>query len=300
VLATCLGRVTTASGITVRTPRLGRVGFRVLVLGFSAFFVAPRPLDAQSLDLSRVLREVGAYVETYLTRVQSIVGTEKVIIQPVARDWTPDGMPRTLLYDLRLDWSPGSAAAVKRDLVAVNGRIPKPSDQPKCTDNAALTPEALELLLPVNQREFVFTDAGTARVDGRVARVLAFQTRHHSPPSATWKDGCGIFDPGAVRGRIWVGVESAEVYRLESGLPGLREVRVPRDQPWAERARNITFERLDTSISYRPFRFADPEEVILLPATIESLNVVRNATSLRVRHEYTGYRRFVTGGRIVN
>jgi hypothetical protein len=297
VHATFVGRVTTAAGI--RPPRLLTVGIWVLVLGLSAFFVAPRSLDAQSPDLTGVLHDVGVYVEGYLTRVQSIVGTEKVVIQPVTRDWTTDGTPRTLIYELRLDWSPGAAAAVKRDLMTVNGRVARPSDQPKCTDNAALTPEALELLLPENQHEFVFTDAGTSRIDGRAARVLAFQTREQRPPRATWKDSCGTFDPGGVRGRVWVGVGSAEVYRIESGLMGLREVRVPNDQPWAESARNITFERLDTSIRYRPFQFADPDEVILLPATVESLSLVRNATSLRVRHEYSGYRRFVTGSRIV-
>jgi hypothetical protein len=96
-----------------------------------------------------------------------------------------------------------------------------------------------------------------------------------------------------------VDVTSAEVRRIDSGLVGQIELRVPRDQPWSDGARNLTFERMDTSIRYHPVRFDDPDETHLLPATIDSLAVIRNATSLRVRHQYTNYRRFVTGGRIV-
>jgi hypothetical protein len=264
-----------------------------------AQFVLPSPVHAQSTNLSDLLRDVGAYVEGYLERAQSIVGTEKVVVQPIARDWRVDGNPRTLVYELRLDWAPGSAAEVKRELLTVNGRPPRARSEPICLDTAAITPEALEPFLPEKQNEFVFSDAGRTVVDGQPARVLAFTSREQHPPRATWDLGCGSFDAGAVRGKIWVGATSGEVYRLDSGLTGLREVRVPREQPWADGARNVTFERADTSIRYRPFRFSDPDEVILLPATIESLSLVRNATSLRVRHEYAGYRRFVTGGRIL-
>jgi len=270
-----------------------------IVLGLTAALAAPGSADAQSLNLSGVLRDVGVYVERYLSRVQSIVGVEKVTVQPVARDLSSSGFARTLLYELRLDWTPGVPATVVRELVKVNGRVPGPHDEPMCLDTAAITPEPLEFLLPENLERFEFTDSGRATVDGRRVRVLSYRTRTAEPAQATWKDGCGSFEPGRTRGRVWVDAVSAEVRRIESGLIGQVDVRVPREQPWSAGSRDVTFERVDTSIQYRAVHFESPDETVLMPATIESLTMVRNAASYRVRHEYSNYRRFETGARIV-
>jgi hypothetical protein len=273
---------------------------RCVFLPFALVFAAGiRPAAAQSKPLIEVLHDVGQYVSSYLTRVQSVVGTERVVVQPIARDWTSEGRPRTLVFELRLDWTPGAEAAVRRDLVRVNGRAPRPRDEPLCMDSAAITPEPLEFLLPDNQEKVVFTDAGFSSMDGRRVRVLGYRSRAIQPVKATWKEGCGSVDPGREIGRLWVDAETAEVRRVDSGFSGLIELRVPRDQPWPSERRDLTFERSETSIRYRPVRFDDPQETLLLPAAVDSITIIRNAVSLRVRHEYSGYRRFVTGGRVV-
>ena len=50
----------------------------------------------------------------------------------------------------------------------------------------------------------------------------------------------------------------------------------------------------------KPVAFRDPEEVMLLPESIESLTVVRSGLqSTRRTETFSDYRRFLTDGRVV-
>jgi hypothetical protein len=88
---------------------------------------------------------------------------------------------------------------------------------------------------------------------------------------------------------------------MDESLTGMVDIPVPIEQQRKGGAAYMTVERADTSIRYRPVTFSDPDETLLLPALVESLVVVRNSGSprLRITQSYTNYRRFVTGGRIV-
>jgi hypothetical protein len=104
-----------------------------------------------------------------------------------------------------------------------------------------------------------------------------------------------------MRGRIWVDAETYQVLRLERHLAGLGEVRASFAQ---QRKHNLpssmTMERYDTAIRYRPIAFTDPDEAMLLPESIETVVIWRSGMeSTRRRQEYSGYRRFLTAGRIV-
>ena len=63
----------------------------------------------------------------------------------------------------------------------------------------------------------------------------------------------------------------------------------------------VVFERLDSSIVFGPITFVEPDEILTLPISVDSLTVVRNAGTPRVRktQRFSNYRRFITGGRIV-
>jgi hypothetical protein len=63
----------------------------------------------------------------------------------------------------------------------------------------------------------------------------------------------------------------------------------------------MTVERADSTIRYRRVRFDDPGETVMLPASIETLTIVRNAGTPRFRttQVFSDYRRFMTGGRVV-
>ena len=64
---------------------------------------------------------------------------------------------------------------------------------------------------------------------------------------------------------------------------------------------HMTIERADSTIRYRSVSFTDPDEILLLPGSIETTTVVRNSGSPRTRitQTFTNYRRFVTGSRLV-
>lgn len=290
--ASAVWRVTNALGVTF--------------LGTVIILAAPRPADAQALNLSEALRGVGEYVERYFSRVQNIVGVETVTVQPLAHDFSSEGRARMLVYELRLDWSSGTAGdivpTVTRELVRVDGRVPRPKDEPQCLDPREATPEPLEFLLPGRQERFVFTTAGTSVIGGRRAQMIDYRGRAPEPVDVTWKENCATVDlPGRMRGRVWVDAQDATVLRLDEFMIGQVDLRVPAEQQRRGGARSMTLERADTTIRYRPVRFDDPEETIFLPESIEALTVIRDAgvPRLRVRHRFSNYRRFVTGGRIV-
>jgi hypothetical protein len=51
---------------------------------------------------------------------------------------------------------------------------------------------------------------------------------------------------------------------------------------------------------YKAVAFRDPDEVMLLPESIESVTVVRGGLqSTRRTETFSGYRRFLTAGRVV-
>ncbi len=66
---------------------------------------------------------------------------------------------------------------------------------------------------------------------------------------------------------------------------------------WAE----LTLERADTKVRSRRMRFQRPDEDVFLPERIETLTAFQNGLNprLRMTYRYSTYRRFVTGGRIV-
>jgi hypothetical protein len=59
-------------------------------------------------------------------------------------------------------------------------------------------------------------------------------------------------------------------------------------------------ERYDLSMRYKIIPFAEPQEALLLPQSVNSTMVVRGGlASMRQSQTFSDYRRFLTGGRIV-
>src|SRR5947207_3206504 len=95
-----------------------------------------------AVDVEAVLSNVGERVRQYFQRAQSLVATETVQLQPIGSDLTSsvrsNVLHRRLVYELRVAWdppsSPGDApeANVMRRLVKVDGRTPRPKDEPAC------------------------------------------------------------------------------------------------------------------------------------------------------------------------
>ena len=59
-------------------------------------------------------------------------------------------------------------------------------------------------------------------------------------------------------------------------------------------------DRDDQTLRYKAVSFRDPDEVMLVPESIESLTTLRGGLqSARRTQTFSNYRRFLTGGRIV-
>jgi len=264
---------------------------------------------AQDIRADQTVTRLGEYVARYYERAQSLMADEAVAVQPLDRDLSALGFPRRLLYELRLEWNPfaigdESPATITRQLVAVNGKPPRPGDEPKCLDPKGVSPEPLAFLLPDRRHEFTFKSGGLSRVDGRAALLVEYRSLKTDPPTAEGDKDCISFNiPGRSRGRVWADPETAEIVRFDEQLTGIVDIRSP-----AAQLRKVgsplywTIERADTSIVYRRVAFQDPEETLVLPSRVEAVTVIRGEGSvqrMRITQTLTNYRRFITGSRIV-
>ena len=105
----------------------------------------------------------------------------------------------------------------------------------------------------------------------------------------------------ASRGRVWVDAESHDVLRVERGLGGPVDVKVPTlIQRRYHIDNRVVIVRDDVTIRYKTIAFTDPFEVLLLPASVDTLTVIRGGLqSTRRTQMFSDYRRFVTSGKVL-
>ena len=276
--------------------------------------VRPAALAQDRSAIDQLVVRVGQRVAEFYRRAQTVMCVERSTVQPVSRDWGSDGMARTVESDLRVEMSPSDTdrpvePAVIRVVRSVNGRAPNPKDATSrfgCTDPNPLSPEPLAFLLPAHRDEYRFTSIRQGKEGNRPAVVLAFQTANRRSRLELIEDEHGhddCFDwKGTVSrsGRIWLDAETDDVMKVETRIDGPIDIQVPSAlqrrhglSPW------ITLERDDLTLRYRNVRFTEPDDVLLLPDTIDALTILRSdLQSIRRRDVLTDYRRFLTSGRI--
>jgi hypothetical protein len=277
------------------------------IVAWTVLSLAAQPPDA-SANLPARLAHIGERVEQFYARARTVTSKETVHLQPLEPDFRSMAPLRQLVYELRVAWDPPANGepprepSVLRQLLTVNGRPPRPKDEPQCMDPKAVSPEALSMLLPHNRRDYEFKPAGSTRLDGRMAAMIDFRSLSREPPEIVWRGTCvSVSLPGKTRGRLWIDEETDDVLRLDEHLIGLFEFPVPREQSRGTGVLSMVIERADSSIRYRAVKFDDPDETLMLPRSIETTTVWRNAGVNRVRttQQFSDYRRFVTDGRIV-
>jgi hypothetical protein len=265
-------------------------------------------------DIETLMRLVGERVAEYHRRAQSVMCVEQATVQPIQSNLTPDGFSRTVESDLRVeveaDGDTPPAARVIREIRRINGRAPRERDKKDragCTDPNPLSPEPLAFLLPAHRDEYRFMSLRNGQEKGRAALIIEFLSTSRTSRPELVEDERGhddCFDwspPVATRGRVWVDAITHDVLRVDRRMEGPVDVRVPSQlqrrhnlPPW------VVIERDDQTMRYKPVAFADPEEVLLLPESVESLIVVRSGLqSTRRTETFRGYRRFLTEGRVV-
>jgi hypothetical protein len=287
-----------------------RPGALALALALAAMTAAgaqPQP------NVEELLVRVGERVAEFYKRAKNVICIETSTVQSVDfRNW-PEGFVRTVESELHFEADSGQTpgeVAIVRKVRKVNGRAPREKDNKDragCTDPSPLSPEPLAFLVPAHRSEYQFRMAGMTKDRNRTALMIDFASvdRRSNPEliaDPSGHDDC--FDWSghiASRGRVWVDAMNYDVLRVERGLGGPVDVKVPaliqRRHPldsW------VVIVRDDVTIRYKTVAFSDPDEVLLLPESIESLTVVRGGLeSTRRNQTFSDYKRFVTGGRVL-
>lgn len=263
-------------------------------------------------NVDELLMRVGERVAEFYKRATSVICIETSTVQPIDSSHSPQGFARTVESELRVELERGEIgeATVVRKIRKVNGRPPSERDQKDrsgCTDPNPLSSEPLEFLVPPHRSEYHFKIAGMTKEKNRTALLIEFLSANRRSNPELIEDPGGhedCFDWSghiASKGRIWVDADNYDVLRVERGLGGPVDVKVPaliqrryRMDPWA------VIVREDTAIRYKAVAFSDPDEVLLLPESIHSLIMVRGGLqSTRRWQTFSDYRRFVTEGKVI-
>jgi len=284
---------------------------RVMLAAGAACMLAVSIAAAQQPggDVDSTVHRIGLRVEEYYSHAQSIVARETVRIERQRSDMVTEGHVRRLVYDLRVDWDPIGAdgvqpeAKIVRQLVSVDGRPPKKGDEDACMDPEPVSPEPMMMLLPSKREEYVFTLGNPARTDGRRALTVNYKSRARGKAEIKWKEHCvSVSLPGWSRGRIWIDPATHDVLRLDEELTGMFEFPVPRDQQdIAGGPTTLAVERSDSSIRYQAVTFREPDEILMLPRSVETTSLWRNAPLPRVRvtQSFTDYKRFIGDSHLI-
>ena len=283
----------------------------VLLMGLGVSASAQR---AVHIDLEGVLERAAARVVDYFARAQSIVCLEKVALQRLSLGFSSDGPARFVESELRLSWEPSKEnptpkeARTLRQVLRVNGHPPRKKDWNNCTtpEQEDSEEQPLSMLLPESRAELSFEYEGRDVVDGRDAVVIEFREKKGRPTVDVSlvedKEDCISFNiDGGMRGKLWIDAETSDVLRLDRSLSGLVEIPLPRKAQRIGMTHQWTMERWDSSIRFKAVKFDDPSETLILPVSSSSLQITRGAGTPRLRTttQYTSYRRFMTGARVV-
>ena len=269
--------------------------------------------SAHLIDLEGLLERAGARVTEYFARAQSIMCLEKVSLQRLNFGYGSDGPARFVESELRLSWEPSpedptpKESRTLRQVLKVNGHPPRKKDWDNCTTPEQQDSEVqpLSILLPDSRVELTFKYGGRAVIDGRDAVIITFREKVKPTVDVSLvedNENCISFDiDGGTQGKIWLDAQTNDVLRLDRSLTGLIEIPLPRKAQRFGVERRWTMERWDSTIRFKPVRFDNPEETLILPVESSTLQVTRGAGTPRLRTttKYTSYRRFMTGVRVV-
>jgi hypothetical protein len=280
--------------------------------------VAAAPAAQTAADLEDVLSRVGGRIEEYFARAQSIVFLEKTYSDPIGRDFSRLGFGRVLEADVRVEWDPAATgdggdsaeAKVVRELRLVNGRPPSPKDlkdHRSCHDPNPISPEPLAFLLPGRRGEYTFRFAGRGKGKEQHLLLVDFVVIEKGKPEISEvpgksEDCLKIEIPGRFEGRLWIDAATYDVLRMDKRLATRVDYHVPFKMMVKRRmAESFAVERYTESIRYKAVEFRDPEEVLVLPESTDTLILSQGGgiQSYRDRQVFSNYRRFVTGGRLV-
>jgi hypothetical protein len=271
----------------------------LLVALFVAALGGSRP-SAQTGELGLILSSLAERTQQYYDRFISIICTETVHQQDLRFNLKPAGRPRTSVYELSVERDPNPKGEalfrVDRTLQFVNGRAARKNQQPGCTDPKTGSPEPLAFLLAANHYRYRFTI-----VDGRAGgpagtRAVDFIETPPERVRVEWEGNCFHAEGGGYEGRVWFDPISYDVLQVEMRLS--KPFVVPMRAGYIGLDPAIRVERSEMTIRFSRVEFQQPDEVVLLPESIETFTVFRGALSLKTYQKLSNFRRFLTKSEI--
>jgi hypothetical protein len=264
-----------------------------------ATFNATPPSAQSSDDLASVLASLAERTQQYYDRFISIICTETVVTQDLRFNLAPVGRPRITVFELsvaRDSRAKGEAEfRVERTLQSVNGRPARKNQRTECTDPKTGTPEPLGFLLATNQSRYRFSIADAAGGPAG-AHALDFI---ESPPERVrvkWEGSCFEAEGGGHQGRVWFDPRTYDVLQVDLRLSKPFLIPLPNGYFGIQPA--IRVERSEMTLRFSRVEFQQPDEIVLLPDSIETLHVLRGVPSLRIHQKLANYRRFLTKSEI--
>jgi hypothetical protein len=250
-------------------------------------------------DLARVLAGLAERTRLYYDRFVSIICTETVQIQNLSVNLAPVGRPRTTVYELSVSRDPTQKREggfrVERTLQSVNGRPARKNQRAECTDPKTGTPEPLGFLLASNQKRYRFalSDAGGGPPG---TRAIDFTETPPERVSVKWEGNCFEADGGGHQGRIWFDPETYDIFEAHVRLS--KPFLVPLPDGFFGIRPAIRVEKSETTLRFSRVAFQQPDEAVMLPASVETLHALRGVPSLRIHQTLANYRRFLTESEI--
>jgi hypothetical protein len=250
---------------------------------------------AQS-ELVAMLNGLATRTQQYYDRFISIICTETVRSQDLRFTLQPSGKPRMTVFELsvsrNLEAKTEGDFRVDRTLLSINGKVARKNQEPGCTDPKTGSPEPLGFLLARNQPRYRFALDEQSAGGPAGTRALSFVQWPPDRVKVTWTGNCFNAEGGGEQGRVWFDPATFDVLQLEVTLSNPINVPMPAGligvQP------SIRIERWEMTVRFDRVPFEKPEEIVLLPQSIETLALIRGASSLRSTQTLTNFRRFLS------
>ena len=272
---------------------------RLVILACAVLVCSTGARAQTSGELALILEGLANRTQQYYDRFISIICTETVRTQDLRLNLAPAGSPRTTVYELSVSRDPagkGDAAfRVERTLQSVNGRPARKDQRPGCTDPKTGTPEPLAFLLASNQLRYQFSLADASGGPPGTRAIGFIET----PPERVrikWEGNCFEADGGGQQGRVWFDPDTYDIVQAEVRLS--KPFVIPLPAGFIGIQSPIRVERSEVTLRFERVEFQQPDEALMLPASIETLQVLRGVPSLRIHQTLGNYRRFLTTSEI--
>ena len=272
---------------------------RFVVLACALLVCGVDTRTQHSTGLAPILTGLAQRTQQYYDRFISIICTETVQTQNLRPNLTPAGRPRMTVYELSVSRDSSDKRAnefrVERTLQSVNGRPARRNQRTECTDPKTGTPEPLGFLLASNQKRYRFNLSDAAGGPPGTHALDFIET----PPERVrvkWEGNCFEAEGGGHLGRVWFEPETYDIVQVDVRLS--KPFLVPLPDGFFGVRPAIRVEKSEMTLRFSRVEFQQPDEAVMLPASIEILQALRGVPSTRIRQTLAGYRRFLTRSEI--